>query len=420
MNDPNGLISVDGRQHVFFQYNPRSTRAESMCWGHMSSVDLLHWDEHAIALAPREGGIDSYGCWSGSAALIDGRPHLYYSAVSSQPGFGVVAHARTEDPELIRWVQDEQPVVGVPTLSGLLGVRDPFLFEFDGRCFALQGAGTAEGGPRLLLYRVSGARSWQLAGELSVRVDDHAARLLDSEIWECPQIVPVSGRWLLVVSIWRNRGGCRTLNGSVAVLGDLVHSESGLLEFHGQSAEPFDLGEQFYAPQLQVLPNRVLCWGWCRERDDLSIQGTGWAGLLSLPREIGRAEERITVHPASELVGLRRGGPVEAEVAGDVRLEAPGETIVTANSDVRIRLCDGTGADHVLCLSPGKSLRVFSDRTVCEAFVSSGPSLTLRIADGTTPSLSLEGDARVEHYELRAVALRPSRDVRDGGSHDHA
>ena len=52
INDPNGVCRVDGRWHVFFQYNPHSPRHHRVGWGHWSSPDLVAWTEHEPALMP--------------------------------------------------------------------------------------------------------------------------------------------------------------------------------------------------------------------------------------------------------------------------------------------------------------------------------------------------------------------------------
>ena len=65
LNDPNALVHRDGLYHVFFQHNPDRPVHGDICWGHVTSTDLLHWQEAPVALRPRPGLIDAAGCWSG-------------------------------------------------------------------------------------------------------------------------------------------------------------------------------------------------------------------------------------------------------------------------------------------------------------------------------------------------------------------
>ena len=81
LNDPNGLCRVNGTYHVFFQHNPVSVQHGAICWGHMSSPDLLRWTEQPLALQPRPGAIDAAGCWSGCVVDDDGVPTAVYTAV---------------------------------------------------------------------------------------------------------------------------------------------------------------------------------------------------------------------------------------------------------------------------------------------------------------------------------------------------
>lgn len=63
MNDPNGPLEVDGRFHLFYQYNPDGDLWGNIGWGHAVSDDTLRWDERGVAI-PAD---DTTMIFSGSA-----------------------------------------------------------------------------------------------------------------------------------------------------------------------------------------------------------------------------------------------------------------------------------------------------------------------------------------------------------------
>lgn len=62
INDPNGLIYIDGVYHMFYQYNPAEPAWGNMHWGYAVSTDLIHWKEKNVALFPDERGTMYSGC----------------------------------------------------------------------------------------------------------------------------------------------------------------------------------------------------------------------------------------------------------------------------------------------------------------------------------------------------------------------
>ena len=66
INDPNGLIYIDGVYHMFYQYNPAEPEWENMHWGHAESHDMIHWVEKPAALFP-----DSRGTMFSGSAVYD-------------------------------------------------------------------------------------------------------------------------------------------------------------------------------------------------------------------------------------------------------------------------------------------------------------------------------------------------------------
>mgnify|MGYP000417832417 FL=1 len=221
LNDPNGMTRTDGRWHVFFQHNPTAPVHGQIAWGHASSDDLAHWEEHPVAFSPTPGGPDAFGCWSGVYVPGHDRPAVVYSGIADESSQSTVC-LRWGSPDLLEW--GAPIVVGTTPEANDIGImRDPFVFEHEGRKLAVVGAGLRDGSPAVLLYDRSDELAWRYAG-LLVDDDPVLRGAGTADIWECPQLFPLDGRWVLVVSIHDND----VLGEVVAAVGDLVPDGEGL------------------------------------------------------------------------------------------------------------------------------------------------------------------------------------------------
>lgn len=400
LNDPNGICYRDGRWHVFFQHNPDSARHAAITWGHVSSPDLLRWEAEPVALRPQPGGPDALGCWSGVMADDDGVPTAVYSGVKDSSGHAQVTLARGSA-DLRTWSQDGEVAAGVPTDPLITDVRDPFLFTWHSTRYAVQGAGLADGRGALLLYDATNLSAWTYIG-IWLTTEHPAAVGAQANIWECPQLVEVDGRWVLIVSLWKRRDGEHHLSGVAHLIGSMHDDDAGRPVFEPATCAATDDGPDFYAPQAVPVGDRVMLWGWSWEsRPMKESDAAGWAGMLTFPRELGVVDDALVVRPARELVGYRRRA---LDAGATTELPAVAEAVVSPRGAVRVvlQLVSPAGSREVYSVETGRGVRVLLDASIVEAYREGSTPVTLRAYPEPHEEweLTVSGDAVVEAWEL--------------------
>ena len=378
LNDPNGITLVDGVWHVFYQHNPQGPVHGHIAWGHATSRDLANWDAEPVAFSPTPGGPDSFGCWSGVFVPGHDRPAVAYSGVVDASVQSTIC-LRWGSPDLRDW---EAPIVvgQTPRADGIAIMRDPYVFEHQGRRLAVLGAGLDDGGPAIALFDRERETDWQYLG-LLVDDDPVLRRIGSADVWECPQLFPLGGRWVLIVSL-HDRG---RLSEVVAAVGDLTE-EDGRLRFVAESAHVLDDGADLYAPQVVVTDSDPLLIGWVRQEGQ-NPAVRDHAGCLSLPRRLslvgGEVRSRIDLGAATTLIGAVRALPTGRTSLADRRWAI----------DV---LGDGVTLTHPVLgtvdLSQGDQAWV--DGAVLELYRSSGIPATWRHDEAWQVDCATEGTAR--------------------------
>jgi beta-fructofuranosidase len=378
LNDPNGCSYVDGRYHLFFQYNPDAPVHAAIKWGHVSSTDLVHWRPEPIALVNRAGEPDRFGCWSGCVVDDAGVPTAVYSAVADAGGRSVVLLARA-DRRMRTWHQDSRPAAGTPDDPAISHVRDPFVFVHDGHRYAIQGAGHTAGRPRILVYACDDLARWQELGTLVAGDDPVAAEVAPANIWECPGLVRFGDRWVLIVSSWRRTDSSFHLDGVRYLVGHLEVGPSGP-RLTPTSGGVLDRGPCFYAPQVLQLGDRVLLWAWSweRGRSQPDIENAGWAGAITFGRELSLVGDALVSRPAPELRGLR--GERLSLMSGEPFRDAAYEIALASNAE--LWLVDRGERELVarVELAPARlvSPRILVDGSMVEIFDASATPFTTR------------------------------------------
>ncbi len=321
MNDPHGICWIDGEYHLFYQHNPNGTAwSPRIHWGHATSVDLVRWRHQPIALSPHSA---HEGCWTGSSAILDGKPVLYYTRVEIDDfAVGKVATA-FPDADLVQWESSPDDVVvdGPPAQLHASVFRDPHLFRYGDGWTMVVGVGVPGGTGLAVQYISPDAREWSYAGVVCSRGTHETAGAWTGGMWECPQLFRVGDDWALVVSVWHDNqlfyvaGAVGSYDGSVFVpeawsrltYDDISYAMTSFTDSVGRACAMF----------------------WLREDAEHLLDSRAWAGALSVPMVITVGPNRtLQLQPHPDVAALRS--------AGTEALDSP--TPVSSGADVQIRL----------------------------------------------------------------------------------
>lgn len=393
INDPNGLIWVDGpyggEYHLFFQYNPFGSQWGHMSWGHAVSTDLLNWQELPVAIPEDERA----SIFSGSV-VFDRANTSGFGTAEAPPLVAVYTgclrrHEGGQAQELAystdrgrSWTKfDGNPVLDL----GLRDFRDPKVFwhHATGRWVMVV---VLPDERRARFYASTNLRSWAWLSDFDAPYEGQG-------IWECPDLIPLTAPdgqrvWLFKVDVFAGHP-C---------------GDAGARIFFGQfdgtrfTAEPeaaprwADWGADFYAalswadvPAQGGVPRALwLAWMSCH-RVAKHLPTEPFRGAMSVPRELGlrRAggQWELLQQPVRELAQLQ--GPPRAQTAVNAGpVATPLDALLPGPAEGDARLLDVTftvqelSADGIACLllraGPGAGLRVGVDAARRTVFVDRG------------------------------------------------
>lgn len=78
LNDPNGFSFFNGKWQLFYQHFPFGAVHGLKSWVHLTSDDLVHFDETGLVLYP-DTQFDNAGAYSGSALAFEDYLFLIYT-----------------------------------------------------------------------------------------------------------------------------------------------------------------------------------------------------------------------------------------------------------------------------------------------------------------------------------------------------
>ncbi|MCC3159152.1 glycoside hydrolase family 32 protein [Hymenobacter sp. 15J16-1T3B] len=386
MNDPNGMVYVDGTYHLFFQHYPEAMVWGPMHWGHATSTDLVHWQQQPIALFP-----DKLGWIFSGSAVVD---------KDNTAGFGknalVAIFTHHNDPEEKRKTNKHQyqslaystdggqtwtKYAGNPVLPnpGIPDFRDP---KVSWNPQVKKWIMTLATKDRITFYSSPNLKTWAKESEFGAKLGAHGG------VWECPDLFPLTvdgqTKWVLLVSI--NPGGPNGGSATQYFLGQF----DGHTFRPDQAAPPVrwvDYGKDNYAGVTwnNAPGGRRLFLGWMSNWQYANqVPTSPWRNAMTVPRELALKrvgkEVYLTSRPAREVAQLMQPGavhltglPVKTELDLTTRLPQP------LSDKMRIELSTAQLADFALVLGNqrGEELLIGYDQKANQYFVDrskAGPS----------------------------------------------
>ena len=304
MNDPNGLIQYQGTYHMFYQYNPSAPLPRNMHWGHATSKDLVHWQHEPVALTPTPDSPDQDGCWSGCAIVVDGLPAILYTGRKGDLERPCLAFSRDN---LQTWEKyPGNPVIpDKPAGLDLTDFRDHKVWLENKKWYQLIAAGNRNEYGAVLLYESEDLKEWKFLKVLARGDEIIKNEAYLEKIWECPDFFSLNNHQVLMVSICKLDAG-----GWKGFYPIYFSGRYQTQEFRSKHEGRLDFGEScFYAPQTFAdEKGRRLMFGWILEdRSEEDNQEAGWAGVMSLPRQLCVLPSgELASYPPSELRVLRQ------------------------------------------------------------------------------------------------------------------
>lgn len=345
MNDPNGLIYLDGEYHLFYQHYPDSTVWGPMHWGHAVSTDLINWESLPIALFP-----DSQGYIFSGSAVYDAENSSGLGTEQNPPMVAIFTYHNAEEEKTSSDTFQNQAIAfsldkgrtwekyeGNPVLPnpGIRDFRDPKVSQITNPDGTKSWIMTLAVLDQINFYSSTDLKSWSLLSEFGKTIGAHGG------VWECPDLLPFktpSGedKWVLLVSI--NPGGPQNGSATQYFIGNF---ENGQFTPDDTMIRWLDYGPDNYAgvtwSNLPTDQNRTLFIGWMSNWLYANVVPTKtWRSAMTVPRELSLFDVNGTLllksAPAKELDKLR----VEEYNVSEESSALPSESVeITAvvNSD---------------------------------------------------------------------------------------
>lgn len=319
MNDPNGLCQQNGVYHIYFQFTPFQASWGTKLWGHYTTMDWIHFQEQDPFLFPdREWDRD--GVYSGSAIVKDDKIHYFYTGNVKlwDKEYDYIMNGREQNTiHLVSKdgmeIQTKELVMTNDDYPADMSkhVRDPKIYEKDGKYYMVQGGRDAKDRGCALLFFSEDLVHWEYFDRIQTKPSF-------GYMWECPDLFDLDGQTILTVCpqgvpqqghLYQNVYQC----GYFPVELDFENKKYKLGTF-----KEIDAGFDIYAAQtFQDEQGRRILIGWMgipdADYDNDATVDFDWIHALTMPRVLSMQHGKLIQQPLEEMKNLR-GEKIQASI----------------------------------------------------------------------------------------------------------
>ena len=380
MNDPNGLVYLDGEYHLFYQFFPDSTVWGPMHWGHAVSTDLVHWNNLPVALYP-----DTLGYIFSGSAVIDWKNRTGLQTGKNPPIVAMFTHhsdtrakkgridfqnqsiAVSNDKGRTFVKYDHNPVIAN---RGEKDFRDPKVIwvETIQKWVVVLAVGN-----KVQFFSSPDLKSWEFLSEFGSDSGAHGG------VWECPDLFRLKSggndKWVLLVNI--NPGAPNGGSGTQYFIGDFNGKEF-INNNPKETTLWLDYGPDEYAgvtwSDIPDNDGRRLFLGWMSNWSYAQVTPTKeWRSANTLPRSLKLKNTasglRLSSKPVKELESLREAGKklkinslVSVLISGLNEIKLDIDLSGSSSDEFGLTFSNGRGEQLIVGYDK-KSNRFYSDRS---------------------------------------------------------
>lgn len=331
VNDPNGLVYLDGEYHLFYQYNPFGEKWGHMSWGHAVSTDLKNWKTLPLAIPEFDNADGTKTMIFSGCAVVDsmntsgffkkgfkkGLVAIFTSHIEGKAQHQSLAYSSDKGRTWKHY--DKNPVLDI----GLKDFRDPNVIWYPERQVWIMTL-VKPLDYLVQFYESKDLKNWSLLSEFGIQGDM-------SRIWECPSLtkVPVAGtnqsKWVLMLSSGHRQANYLAVQYFVG-------------DFDGKTFSPqkqneilyVDEGKDFYASipfyNLPKTHKKPVMIGWLNDWEYANdIPTVGFRGAFSVAREMSLFQENglyklqqkplVKADVITEKISLKAGDKLSSKLA---------------------------------------------------------------------------------------------------------